>query len=961
MGQIVFIYFLQRKKWLGGNPSNKKWDDGKKDFLRWAFNYCEQNNLNFFDSFLESLFYKGFNEKNDSFEINNTYIKVPFLNGGLFEKFYQSDETLILHPPNSLFSNKEETGILDIFDKYNFTIDENTFFEQEVAVDPEMLGKVFENLLPENLRKGKGTYYTPREIVSYMTRESLINFLKIKLQKEDCDDTCIDKKIRQLFEYKDFYISKKESEEFGQEFEKQFYEMIDIVEEANTYLKDIRIVDPAVGSGAFPMGILLEIVSLRQYIESEFLDNKKISIYELKKETIQNSIYGVDIDPGAVEIAKLRFWLSLVVDAEEPEPLPNLDYKIMQGNSLMESYEGVDLSNIAQENDMTIIEPERDLFGNIKEEQLKITITKSETLKKIQRLMNSYFSINDIQKKENVKKTINQKIHEHIDFNLERQEMQLKRFVAEAGNPDNLTNSNKRKKLKKKIDNWNREIEKLIQKRQNLYEIQNKDEKPYFLWHLFFSEIFEGENSGFDIVIANPPYVQLQKDHGYLADLYKDQNFETFTRTGDIYCLFYEQGFNLLTDLGHLCYITSNKWMRANYGNATRNFFATKTNPKRLIDFGGYQVFEHATVDSNILLFAKEENKHKTLAVSIGKDYKKGMSIADYLSNNFVVLDELSEDSWVISSKLEMNIKKKIERLGTPLKDWDISINFGIKTGCNEVFIIDRAKKDELIAVDPKNAEVIKPILRGRDIKRYKAEFADLWLIATFPAKHYNIDDYPIVKKYLEQFLPKLNQTGEIYIDKKGEEQKTRKKTSNKWFETQDQIGYYEELNRDKIVWKRIGSIMRFSYEISMKLCLDSTCFATGEKIPYLSSILNSKLLLYRLLKTSPKTGTGDQIISVQAIEPLPVVYPNSDIEKLVCTIFDQILIDKKAGKDTQKLEDKIDLMVYKLYELTYEEAKIVDTNLDRVLAQFGLNKEDYKKMGVGEIAELTSPTAWFE
>ena len=350
LGQIVFIYFLQRKRWLGGDPSNQEWKDGKTDFLRWAFKYCDKNNLNFFDNFLEKLFYKGLNQQEKSFEFNGMFIKVPFLNGGLFEKFYESDETLIFHPPNFLFSNKEETGILDVFDRYNFTIDENTFFEQEVAVDPEMLGKVFENLLPENLRKGKGAFYTPREIVAYMTRESLINYLLSNLQsarmenseKPENSQSDLEQKIRRLFEYKDYYISKKESEEYGKEFEKQFFEMLDIVEDGNNCLKKIKIVDPAVGSGAFPMGILLEIVSLREYIEKEFLD-KKISVYELKKETIQNSIYGVDIDPGAVEIAKLRFWLSLVVDAEKPEPLPNLDYKIMQGNSLIERFAGIDI------------------------------------------------------------------------------------------------------------------------------------------------------------------------------------------------------------------------------------------------------------------------------------------------------------------------------------------------------------------------------------------------------------------------------------------------------------------------------------------------------------------------------------------------------------------------------------------------------------------------------------------
>jgi len=536
LGQIVFIYFLQRKKWLGGNPSNIKWDDGKKDFLRWAFKYCEQNNLNFFDNFLEKLFYKGFNEKNDSFDINKTYIKVPFLNGGLFEKFYESDETLILHPPNSLFSDKEETGILDVFDRYNFTIDENTFFEQEVAVDPEMLGKVFENLLPENLRKGKGTYYTPREIVSYMTRESLINFLKTKLQTQDCEDNIIYEKIRRLFDYKDFYISKKESEEFGKEFETQFYEMLDIVEDVNKHLKDIKIVDPAVGSGAFPMGILLEIVSLREYIEKEFLNNNIITRYELKRETIQNSIYGVDIDPGAVEIAKLRFWLSLVVDAVEPEPLPNLDYKIMQGDSLIESFAGI---NFGEKKETDKIETEKEKIERLHRKQEDLYKCFDNTIKADLR--------NDI---ENI---IINLYHSQIEKQKEDYWLAKKHLIKKAnsfGNneqrEDYIKASEKALQKQFKIDFF--EADKI------LHNFSKKDKiRPFFPWHLYFADVFK-VNDGFDIVIGNPPYVSTKGT----TNIEKKNLLAEFDFADDLYSHFYFKGLSLLkSDTGFLSYISS--------------------------------------------------------------------------------------------------------------------------------------------------------------------------------------------------------------------------------------------------------------------------------------------------------------------------------------------------------------------------------------------------------------------
>jgi type I restriction-modification system DNA methylase subunit len=262
-----------------------------------------------------------------------------------------------------------------------------------------------------------------------------------------------------------------------------------------------------------------------------------------------------------------------------------------------------------------------------------------------------------------------------------------------------------------------------------------------------------GIKEGFDIVIGNPPYIQLQKafdDKRKYADLYKDCGFASFERTGDIYCLFYERGIQLLSHGGVLCYITSNKWMRANYGRSLRKYLAENTQAGILIDFGGFKVFDSATVDTNILLLQNSTpGKTQGRACSIKNDFHKGESIPKYVAERGIPLPTFDQESWIISDDSAQKLKAKIERIGTPLKDWDISIYRGILTGYNEAFIISGAKKDELIAADPRSAEIIKPILRGRDIKRYKAEFADLWLIATFPALKLNIDDYPAVKAIL--------------------------------------------------------------------------------------------------------------------------------------------------------------------------------------------------------------------
>ena len=269
-------------------------------------------------------------------------------------------------------------------------------------------------------------------------------------------------------------------------------------------------------------------------------------------------------------------------------------------------------------------------------------------------------------------------------------------------------------------------------------------------------------------------------------------------------------------------------------------------------------------------------------------------------------------ESWVVLSPIEKQIKEKIEKIGTPLKDWDIRINYGIKTGFNDAFIIDGAKRKELIAKDPKSEDIIRPLLRGRDIKRYSYEFADLYLITTFPSLKIDIKQYPAVKQHLMSFgYDRLKQTGD-----KG----ARKKTNNQWFETQDSIGYWEDFSKQKIVWKRVGSILRFSYDEEQTMALDSTCFATGKHIKFLVAALNSKMGNY-LMKDAPKTGTGDLLISVQAIEPLKIPIPDIGIEKTIEKIIDEIL-----KKQNVALEKNLDRIIYDIFKLNKEEINFIES-----------------------------------
>jgi hypothetical protein len=382
LGQIVFLYFLQKKGWLGV-PMNKNWEEGDRRFLRHLFETCNSEHKNFLNDYLEYLFYDALNNR-DRGGVDPSYYsrfncKIPFLNSGLFDPINNYDwEHVDIPLPNHLFSNTEKTkegdtgtGILDVFDRYNFTVKEDEPLEKEVAIDPEMLGKVFENLLEVKDRKSKGTYYTSREIVHYMCQESLINYLDTAINTGEVPLVAIPPPQGKLFGKPDpeqgalkalgyrVIVPREDIEAFvrmgelaiehdsrvealGKETERYSYKLPESIRQNTKLIDDkldnIRICDPAIGSGAFPVGMMSEIVRARNVLTTYLPDEEARNNYIFKRHAIQNCLYGVDIDPGAVEIAKLRLWLSLVVDEQEItqiQPLPNLDYKIVCGNSLL--------------------------------------------------------------------------------------------------------------------------------------------------------------------------------------------------------------------------------------------------------------------------------------------------------------------------------------------------------------------------------------------------------------------------------------------------------------------------------------------------------------------------------------------------------------------------------------------------------------------------------------------------
>ena len=964
MGQMAFLYFLQKKGWFDVAPK-AKWGTGRKDFLRNLFNRRDEfqvsHNLgiNFFDDIMEPLFYDALaSDRRDSDDFyNRLNCRMPFLNGGLFEPMQgYAWTTTHVRLPDSLFSNQNKTkegdvgdGILDVFDRYNFTVNENEPLEKEVAVDPEMLGKVFENLLEIIDRKSKGAYYTPREIVHYMCQQCLINYLETEL----CQQSSIVREDLEFLIQNGSRIIENDQTviEKGKETDAYTFMLPESIraeaKRVDTLLANIKVCDPAVGSGAFPLGMLNEIIRARAALAVH--RQQKPDYFELKKHTIINSLYGVDLDGGAVEIAKLRLWLALVVEENEPHPLPNLECKIMQGNSLISQYEDLTLF------DATILE-------DIK----SIEAEKAEVNQEITNLQSHYFEVNESELQHVLKQEALRKIEKRVKAWSKRlkalddpssvhaeemslfappqerkiiheKSLKLQRLIKQF-----IETSHNKKTLKEEIDNLKWELIEATLKRQEkadkldeIKALRKRHEKPFFIWKLEFSDVFR-EKKGFDVVIGNPPYVQLQNKEKIPAELqksYQRENYETFEKTGDIYSLFYAMGLNLSKpQTGLLSLITSNKWMRANYGASLRQFF-DRNQGIELIDFGGLQIFDNATVDTNILTIQHRGREQPFSACQIREDYRLDDNLRSYVQRNKATFSPQGAESWFIGSAAEMALKAKIEGMGTPLKEWDVKINYGIKTGFNEVFIIDQEKYDELVAADPKSAEIIKPVLRGRDIQRYSSQWAGKYLIATFPALNLNIDEYPAVKKYLESFGRKLHQTGEIIgYDDNRKPIKSRKATSNKWFETQDQIAYYEDFEKEKISWIELTDSGRFSLIQGGIFSLDTTFILSCNAPTFFCSILNSKLIDWYFDKICNESGVGTNRWKKIYIEKIPIVKLEENTAEKLKSFVEKIRSfsdiedynPKNPPAEQLAIEQEIDELVFDLYELTEDERQLV-------------------------------------
>ncbi len=849
-----------------------------------AYHILDNEKIQSFED-LECLFFEVLGKKKREENIFfNQFSEIPYLNSSLFEK--QDIETgqgvyhngimisELKNEPIRLYSSsvlgkkiKKDpdilTYIIDFLNSYNFASDEANVDENSSReiLDAAVLGLIFEKL--NGYRDG--STYTPSVITDYLAKETVE---KTVLQKVNIE---MGWKCGSLVDIRN---------------------KLDTLEQrkrVNEIINSITICDPSVGSGHFLVSALNYLIAAKKecevlfiygtdkllkdcqiFVEKDVLcikygdgspfvykrksnESREIqgTLFNEKRTIIENCLFGSDINVTAVSICQLRLWIELLKNAYYDngvmETLPNIDINIKTGNSLtyyakFEVGESIIKSNKnSSEVDSSDLASLREYRNSVKE----------------------YKSCSDKFKKKQIIAKIKQ-IKDNLFYNDAQQHLEDKKDSAN------------------KFDNA---IE----------------------WAIEFPEVIDenGKFTGFDIVIGNPPYIQLQKMNNG-ADALAKMNYATYVRSGDIYCLFYELAYKLLKKNGMLAYISSNKWMRAGYGEALRNFLVTKTDPVQLIDFSGEKVFQKVTVDVNILIYRKAENQFNTLSCIIkGSDWRNNLS--DYVRQHAVSNRFDSSGSWVILSPVEQSIKRKIEAIGTPLKDWDISINYGIKTGANDAFIIDGAKRNELISADPKSAEIIRPILRGRDIKRYGFDFADLWLINTHNGikekgiPPVDINQYPAVKAHLDKYWDKIS----VRNDKGDTPYNLRN------------CVYTDDFSKQKILWGEISDIPKFMLDNSKDFCISNKAFLlTGNNLPELLLFLNSSLCQYYFSTIATTTGEGTVQWLKYKVELIPVPQFNQNISRMLISL--EKAVDERGL--TKDLDNKIDDLIYSLYHFTSNE-----------------------------------------
>ena len=927
--KIVFLYFIQKKWWLWVERDKEFWKDGDKNFMRTIWNDFQKNNESltkektgyFYNDYLEWLFYDGLNkDRRDSDDyFPNLKMRVPYLNGWLFQEDYKYWDTNISKISNSIFSNSENDGILDIFDTYNFTIDEDDLYDSDIAIDPEMLWRIFEKMISisdknideivsiyeskkkieidKELNKKFGAFYTPREIVHYMTKESIVAYLINSLwgKKEEKEQ-----KIRLLFEYKDKHLTWKDLRQT--DFSKSFEELGDIIEDVDNSLRKMKILDPAVGSGAFPMWILHEVSTVRYYIYDvfyrefdlfetlqDYLVDGKVSMYLIKREIIQNNIFGVDIEPWAIDIARLRFWLSLVVDEEHPEPLPNFEFKFVCANTLIP------------------------LAESEKQTQLQFDDTKELNVETLRKYMVQYYNAQKNRDKTDMQSQLKSRIEKFL------------------GIGKNIS-----------MDLYDTKSERT--KQLETYHPFDKNHSASF----FDPSLMMG-NSKFDIVIWNPPYLRVQWIEKEISKAYK-KLYKSSTGSYDLYVLFTEFALNAINKKWLVNYIMPHKWINSSFWKWLRGICLNKID--KFISFKEFSIFDASTYTSLIWLKYKSDKvKYYEAENNFNKNWELSMFLSSLNDSNSTDIDFklLTDESWIFCNKETASIIEKLNLQEESIKTIFPKIFQWIATSKDSVYFLTSCKENngivewfsqELNKKVSIERDLLKLLLKWDDVHRYENISTDKYVI--FPY----IDDWSTIRLYDENELVINFPNWYSYL----KECESILRNREKWRLKDDDFWYryiYPKslwlFDKEKLLAPDISMWGNFAYDIKWEFAHTTTIYGYIKKesvvgdYKFYLAIFNSKLLWWYLVNTGTTLANWFFRYKPAYLDsfPLPKVKNLSEQEQIikktneVLEIKKQPLYDpKNPPKEQLELEKEIDKMVYELYGLSEEEVRVVEESL---------------------------------
>ncbi len=897
LGRLVFLQFLQKKGWMGVPASRPDWSGGDKNYLSHLIEHYKGNNRLLSDV-LEPLFFNTLNEKREG-DIADARlgenIRIPYLNGGLFEK--DNIDQLDMDFPYSYFRE-----LMDFFAMYNFTIDENDPDDSEVGIDPEMLGHIFENLLEDN--KDKGAFYTPKEIVQYMCRQSIIQYLKT----HEPDEQYVEP-IEQLINngiVHPVLQSKGVASRFMQ------------------LLKDVKVCDPAIGSGAFPMGILYVLYHAIHHLQSHAEPHGNFDSTQTKRDIIQNNIFGVDIEQGAVDIARLRFWLALVVDADEPQPLPNLDYKITCGNSQICRYSlntpisdvFVEYNRIGKEkakkenrvwNDFTL-ESYKKLVVGYTEEHYDKTGLKTK-INEIKSCFTTTLAKGDIKKRQSAEK----KVYDYEAIPL---------FGEPLAKEDPVGYSKAKSELKK-----------LVEKEKEI--LNNKKYKDSFEWRFEYPQLLDenGDFMGFDIIIANPPYIKEGRMSKTFFEPYKDSPY--YKGKMDIWYLFACNGLDLLNSNGILCFIATNNWVTSYGASKLRDKVIKETRICNIVDFGAVMMFESASIQTMIMMFQKDKKSddysfdyrkltaYKATEKEAIAILSKTANDAEYytpiirrvnfygknitFSKSDEILDKICsvKDSVFLSeNELTNGIHPHFDFVNKKLSE-----KYGLPIG-KGIFGLSMSEINALQLTESE-LKLIKPYYNSSDnVSRYIVRATDLSIIYTtsvFKNPH-SMDPYPHLKAHLDQFKDVITSDNKPY-----------------------------GLHRARVESFFVGEKI-----VALRKCAGKPIFAyaNGENymsatfyiiktnrvnMKYLTGLLNSKLIEFWLKNKGKMQGANYQL-DKEPLQQIPIAVPSAKMQEAIIRIVDYILIIKSLPSNiiidqyvdndviTRQFEKVIDALVYEIY-----------------------------------------------